>query len=150
MSGKVVRFTVSLEESLLEFVDKEMLPSGYVSRSELIRDLIREKMMSKKIVEGEEAIGVLSIIYDHHQRELSEKMTRLQHSKLVNIVCNLHVHLSHHDCLEVIIIKGKQEEIDRISTEIGGLKGVRYSSLSKMAEFESKDEHHHHDHPHHH
>jgi len=144
---KVVRFSISLEESLLNFVDDRMIPYGYASRSEFLRDLIREKMVEESWESGEDAVGVLSIIYDHHQRELSQKMTSLQHSKLVNIICNLHVHLTHHDCLEVIIIKGKKEEIERISTQIGGLKGVKYSSLSKIAQFGCDGEHHH-DHHH--
>lgn len=144
---KLVRFSISLEEGLLNFVDERMLPYGYASRSEFLRDLIRKKMVEEKWEKGENAIGVLSIIYDHHQRELAQKMTALQHSKLVNIACNLHIHLSHHDCLEVIIIRGKQEEIEKIATQIGGLKGVRYSSLSKVAEFcEGEECHHHHNH----
>lgn len=134
---KIVRFTVSLEESLLNFIDTHLIQNGYVSRSELIRDLIRQKIVEKRWKEGESAIGVLSIIYDHHQKELSDKMVSLQHDKLLNIICNLHIHLNHHDCLEVIIIKGKQEEIEKISIEISGLKGVKYAHLSKMAEFEN-------------
>ena len=149
--GKLVRFSISLEESLLGFIDDRMIPLGYASRSEFLRDLIRKKMIDEKWEIGKEAIGVLTLIYDHHQRELASKMTALQHNTLANIICNLHVHISHHDCLEVIIIKGNKDEIEKVTTQIGGLRGVKYYNLSKVAPFceEIHEENgHHHTHTH--
>lgn len=136
MSNKIVRFAISLPETLLNEVDTKVVDSGYSSRSEFVRDLIREKMTDEQWQNGdsdEDMAGVLTIIYDHHQRELTQKLVDIQHSVHINILCNTHVHLDHHNCLETIIIKGNAKEINRISIEIGGLKGVKFSKLTKTS-----------------
>ncbi|MEY4505365.1 MAG: hypothetical protein RL154_1665 [Pseudomonadota bacterium] len=132
----VARFTLSMDESLLEYLDKRIDESGYPSRSEYVRDLIRQTMVDDKWDSDKEAIGVLTIVYDHHHRDLADKMVEIFHTHLVNVVCNLHVHITHDNCLETIILRGKGSEISRISQEVGGLRGVRHSSLSKTAAFE--------------
>lgn len=132
----VARFTISMEEQLLEYLDDKIQTSGYPSRSEYIRDLIRQKMVDDKWDSDMESIGVLTIVYDHHYRELSDKMVEIFHTNLVNVTCNLHVHITHNNCLETIILKGKGSEISRISHEISALKGVQHSSLTKTAAFE--------------
>ncbi|WP_457622260.1 nickel-responsive transcriptional regulator NikR [Persephonella sp.] len=137
MSERTIRFSVSLPENLLKELDNRVIKKGYSSRSELIRDLIRELIIEEKWdYEAEEVFGVLTIIYDHHQRDLTRKMIDIQHSKYVNILCSTHVHLDHHNCLETIIIKGKPSEIEKLSIEIGGLKGVKFSKLTKSSKVE--------------
>ncbi|WP_457640419.1 nickel-responsive transcriptional regulator NikR [Persephonella sp.] len=137
MKEKIIRFSVSLPETLLKELDNRVINKGYASRSELIRDLIRELIIEDKWQnEAEEVVGVLTVIYDHHQRELTQKMIDIQHSKYVNIMCNTHVHLDHHNCLETIIIKGKPSEIEKIAIEIGGLKGVKFAKLTKSSKVE--------------
>jgi len=128
---KTVRFTVSLEESLLNHIDDRCSSKSYSSRSEFIRDLVRKEAIDEKWDQGEESFGVLTIIYDHHQRELNDKMIELQHSNLLNIICNLHVHLNHHDCLETIILKGKPQDIEKLTNEMAALKGVKHHTLAK-------------------
>ena len=130
---KIVRFSMSLEQSLFDYLEQDVVSQGYASRSEFIRDLIRQRMVDEKWEESEDCIGVLSIIYDHHHNELSDKMVEIQHGHLLNVSCSLHMHVTHHDCLEVIVIKGRPSEIEKIASEISGLKGVKNAQLSKTA-----------------
>ena len=133
MEDKVVRFSVSLPESLLKKLDEKTLDKGYTSRSELIRDFIRELIIEEKWGKDEEVVGVLVMIYDHHKRGLSEKMLEVQHSRVHNILCTTHVHLDHDSCLETIVIKGKPDLIEEMATKIAGLKGVKFAKLVKTA-----------------
>jgi CopG family nickel-responsive transcriptional regulator len=130
----VIRFSVSLPEALLKELDKRIRIRGNSNRSEFIRDLIREKIVEDKWQNSlEEVIGVLSISYDHHQRDLSEKIIHLQHDRYINVLCSTHVHLDHHNCLETIIMKGTSREIEKISTQLGGLRGVKYAKLTRAS-----------------
>lgn len=142
------RFTVSVEKYLQDFIDEDIIKKGYASRSEFIRDLIREEMVRQEWKGAQEVVGVLTLIYDHHQRELASTMTNLQHSHLLNVMCNLHIHLSHHDCLEIIVIRGKADEIEHITAEIKGLKGVKHAHLSRTMCFEEEGSDDKHCHPH--
>ena len=131
MSEETVRFSVSLPGALLEELDRRMTRQGYSSRSELLRDLIRERLAQDRWEHGRAAaFGVLTILYDHHVKGLTERIMEVQHSKLVNVLCTTHVHVDHHNCLEAIILKGRPGEIERMALEIGGLKGVRTARLS--------------------
>ncbi len=133
-TGNTIRFTVSLPDTLLKELDRRVVGRGYSSRSEFVRDLIREKIVEDKWSDdAEEVVGVLSITYDHHQRELAERLVHTQHSRYVNILCSTHVHLDHDNCLETIIIKGRPSEIEKISIEIAGLRGVRFSRLTRTS-----------------
>lgn len=130
----IIRFSVSLPKQLLDELDNKVATQGYASRSEFTRDLIREKIVHDNWEFGNDGlIGVLTIIYDHHQSELLNKMTKLQHNSNLNIVCSTHVHLDHCDCLETIVLKGSAIEIKEFSDKIGGLKGVKFSELTKAA-----------------
>jgi len=129
---KSVRFCVSLHESLLEELDKRVIRRGYASRSELVRDLIRDLLSQEKWEENQEVIGVLSIIYDHHDKELVYRLLDLQHKHHVNVLCSTHLHLDHHNCLEVIVLRGMAEELESLANQIGGLRGVKISKLSRV------------------
>lgn len=130
----LTRFSVSLPEGLLQELDRRITARGYASRSELVRDLIREKMVEERWARGDtEVFGVLTISYDHHQRGLTEKITDIQHHAYVHVLCSTHVHLDHHHCLETIIVKGRPDQIEQISTAIGGIKGVRFSKLTRAS-----------------
>lgn len=132
-----IRFTVSLPEKLFMELDKRVSRKEYSSRSEFVRDLIREQIIETKWSDSSGAVvGVLTISYDHHQRGLTQKILDIQHSKFVNILCSTHVHMDHHNCLEVIIIKGKPPEIERIKDQIGGLRGVRFAKLTRASTVE--------------
>lgn len=139
----IIRFSVSLPENLLNTLDERLTYKGYSSRSELVRDMIREKLNEEVWSSGAEdtqGVAVLTIIYDHHQRELNQKMIDIQHTNThngnVEILCNTHVHLDHNNCLETIILRGKGSNIENLSIEIGGLRGVKFSKLTRASRFE--------------
>jgi CopG family nickel-responsive transcriptional regulator len=132
--GRVDRFSISLPEPLLSELDRRVIRRGYASRSEFVRDLIRERMVEDKWESGaDRVVGVLTIGYDHHQRGLSQRILDLQHSRHVNILCTTHVHLDRDNCLEVIIIKGQPREIEQIAIQCGGLRGVRLAKLTRAS-----------------
>jgi CopG family nickel-responsive transcriptional regulator len=134
---KTIRFTVSLPQGLLEALDRRVEAKGYESRSELVRDLIRETLVEDRWQdEGEQVVGVLTISFDHHQRDLTHKILEAQHSQYVHVLCSTHVHLDHHTCLETIILAGHPPEIERLSNEIGTLKGVRFAELTRASKVE--------------
>ncbi len=127
---KIIRFSVSLPEKLLEELDKKVDAQGYASRSEFTRDLIREKMVKDDWHEDyNDVIGVLAMIYTHHQNDLVQKILEIQHDAKIEIMCNTHVHISHENCLETIMIKGKVAELKDFAQKIAGLKGVMFSKL---------------------
>ena len=130
----VTRFSVSLPDSLLDELDHRVIRRGYASRSEFVRDLIRERMVEDKwMKDTEKVVGVLTISYDHHQRGLIQKIVDLHHSQYINILCTTHVHLDRDNCLETIIIKGRPREIERIAVKSGGLRGVRFAKLTRAS-----------------
>ena len=135
MSDETVRFTVSLPRKLFDNMDKEVCDKSYQSRSEYIRDLFRERQVDHHWDNAQdEVIGVLTLIFDHHQRGLTEKLVEIQHDHSVFILCSTHVHISHNDCLETIIIRGNATEVNQLANSIGALKGVKLSRLTKAAQ----------------
>jgi len=135
--GGVERFSISLPEALLAELDRRVIRHGYASRSEFVRDLIRERMVEDKWKAGAEVvIGVLTISYDHHQRGLTQKIVDVQHSRHINILCSTHVHLDRDNCLETIIIRGRPREIERLAIQCGGLRGVRFAKLTRASSVE--------------
>ncbi len=124
----VVRFGVSLEPVLLQKFDTHIEQEGYRSRSEAIRDLIREKLNEKAVAEEErEGAGTITFLYDHHQRELTEKLLSIQHDTPVDIKANMHVHLSHSLCMEIIACIGKIRDIYHLGDQIKSLRGVLFA-----------------------
>jgi len=137
LSDTAIRFSVSLPGKLLGELDRRVVSRGYAWRSELVRDLIREKIVEEKWEDdGQDVVGVLVIAFDHHQKDLAEKVIQAQHRRYVNILCSTHVHMDHDNCLETIIIKGRPPEIEKIAIEIGGLRGVRFSRLTRASRME--------------
>lgn len=135
----VIRFSISLEPDLLKELDSRIISNGYSSRSELVRDMIRERLILEKWSE-ETTINcaVLTIIYDHHQRELNQRIIDIQHNAShngVEILCTTHVHIDSKNCLETIMLRGKPKDIQTLSLEISGLKGVKFSELTKAGSF---------------
>jgi CopG family transcriptional regulator, nickel-responsive regulator len=134
---ETIRFSVSLPRPLLEELDRRVVAKGYASRSELVRDLIRERLVEQTWEDpSAEVAGVLTIVYDHHQRDLTQHMLDIQHDELVHVVATTHVHLDHHNCLETIIIRGLPADIERMRLLIGGLRGVRFSALTRASRLE--------------
>jgi len=129
MSG-VVRFGVSLGKRLLEDFDRFISRKKYSNRSEAIRDLIRDAFVHEEWEKDQEVAGAISIVYDHHKRELMDIIVDIQHECQDMIVASQHAHLDHHNCLEVVIVKGKSSKIRALSDKLRSVKGVKHGALS--------------------
>ncbi|KGO33662.1 nickel-responsive regulator [Desulfobulbus sp. Tol-SR] len=124
------RFSISLEENLLEIFDNHIRARSYTNRSEAIRDLIRKAFVKKEWQADKEVMGVISLVYDHHQHKLQDKVTEVQHGYHHHIVSTTHVHMDHDNCLEVIIVRGKAKEIQELSDKLVALRGIRDGHLA--------------------
>lgn len=124
------RFSISIEENLLDIFDKHIQERQYNNRSEAIRDLIRKAYTKKEWEADKEVMGVINLVYDHHQHQLQEKVTEIQHDFHGLIVSTTHVHMDHHNCLEVIIVKGKAKEVQELSDMLLAQRGVRDGNLA--------------------
>ncbi|MFH1027774.1 MAG: nickel-responsive transcriptional regulator NikR, partial [Pseudomonadota bacterium] len=123
-------FGISLDEKLLTSFDQLIEQKSYMNRSEAIRDLIRASLVEERLgSEDQEAVGTVTLVYNHHVRDLSDKLTEHQHSHHDQIISSLHVHLDAHNCLEVLIIRGPVREIKQIANELIGVKGVKHGKL---------------------
>ncbi len=126
----IVRFGITITDDLLLRFDDLIAEKGYVNRSEAVRDLIRNALVDNDLTNSdEEAIGTISMVYDHHTRDLADKLTEHQHSHHKEIISALHVHLDHHHCLEVVVTKGSSGEIKKLANELIGTKGVKHGKL---------------------
>jgi len=122
----IVRFGVSIEEKLLTKFDSYITEKGYVNRSEAIRDLIRNVLVSQQIENPEtESFGTLTMIYNHHHADISEKLNNVQHDYFLNIVSTTHIHLDAHNCLEVLILRGKAGQLKFLADMILSIKNVK-------------------------
>ncbi len=127
----IVRFGVSIDSKLLKQFDKYITEKDYANRSEAIRDLIRNNLVEKEWKVGTgEAVGTITIVYNHHKRELTDTLTSIQHKYHAAMVSTLHVHLDSHNCLEVLVVKGKAREIKIIADRLIGTKGVIHGKLT--------------------
>jgi len=130
MVEKITRFGVSIEPELLKKFDKQIKKEGYSNRSEAIRDIIRKNLIKEKNKNpDEQAIGTLTMIYDHHVGSLTDRLLDLQHDHTKEILVNTHVHIDHHNCLEVLVLKGKQVNIQKLADNIKALKGIKHGEL---------------------
>ncbi len=127
--GRLVRVTVSLEEKLMERFEKFIQEKGYLSRSEAIRDLIRGALLEKDLKPDSFVFGTITVVYDHHKKDLVDKLTDIEHKFLDRVISTMHIHIDHHHCLEVIALKGKVKEIKELADKISSLKGVKHSKL---------------------
>ena len=103
---------------------------GYKNRSEFIRDVIREQLICREWETGAEVVGTITLIFNHHQRGISEKLVEIQHDCTEHILAATHVHLSHEICAEMIMIRGRGEEIEKLADAMGKLKGVLHVGVS--------------------
>jgi CopG family nickel-responsive transcriptional regulator len=132
--AQIERVGVSLEKELLGAFDKLIAGKGYQSRSEAIRDLIRQQLSSDRLSdEKAEAVAAVVLVYDHHATVIMERLTELQHSHFLKTISSLHIHLDHHDCLEVIVLRGKVGEINRMGDKLVSIKGVKLGRINLLA-----------------
>jgi len=128
--GETIRFGVSLDSDLLEKFDALCKEKSYQTRSEAIRDLIRGMLVQRQwdTCQGEVA-GTLTMVYDHHQSGLAQRLTEQQHDNHEVILSTMHVHLDHHNCLEVLVLKGEAETIKTLGQKLISTKGVKNGHL---------------------
>lgn len=129
--GQTIRFGVSLDSDLLEKFDALCEEKCYQTRSEAIRDLIRNTLVQKEWEDlNRVMVGTLTLVYDHHQSDLAQKMIEIQHSSLDVIVTTLHIHLDHHNCMEVLILRGPGQDLKATAERLISTKGVKHGKLS--------------------
>ncbi len=126
------RIGVSLEDELLERFDKLIAEKGYVNRSEAIRDLIRDALVQRSWSESngrEERVAVVTIVYDHDSSSLAQKLAHIQHENHKAVVSTLHVHMDEHNCLEVLVLRGRGKDVISMGEGLTSTKGVKYGKL---------------------
>ena len=132
--GELSRIGVAIDSDLLQRFDERIARKGYTNRSEAFRDLIRDDLSAEQLDRPDSAVvGTVTLIYDHHVRMLSERLTELQHQHHESIVSTLHVHLNHSDCLEVLVVRGTSHEVKQIAEKLMATKGVRHGKLALTA-----------------
>jgi len=124
------RFSISLEEILSKQFDEYIQLRGYSNRSEAVRDLIRKVLVNEEWEQDSEVIGVVTLVYNHHQPQLQEKITELQHEYHHQITSTTHVHMDNHNCLEVTIVKGRASKVQELAENLIALRGVKDGNLT--------------------
>lgn len=124
------RFGVSIEDDILSRFDDLIKERGYTSRSEAIRDLMRQEFVRTEWSDPDtEVVGTITVVYEHHEHELANTLAELQHQHHGNIVCSTHIHLDAHNCLEVIVIRGRAEDVRTVANTLISTRGVKHGQL---------------------
>lgn len=130
----LARIGVALDSELLAQFDAYLERRKYANRSEGFRDLIRDALIGEKTGNAKQpSVGTLTLVYDHHTRALSEKLTSMQHDHQDLVISTLHVHLDHHNCLEVLVLRGPAGRIRQFAEGIIATKGVQHGQLTMTA-----------------
>jgi CopG family nickel-responsive transcriptional regulator len=128
--SEIVRFSVSLEEDLLEKFDRYCQEEKFATRSEAVRQLIRDTLTRRAWAsESRDAAGTLTLVYDHHRTQLRDQLLQLQHDHTDLVISTLHAHLEHDLCLEVIVLRGPAPRLLEIAAQLRGLKGIYKGEL---------------------
>ena len=125
----MVRFGVSLEKDLLTKFDRLIKEKGHANRSKALSDIVRQELVKKEWVEGKEVAGSVIMIYDHHKRELVNKLMDIQHDFNKIIMSTQHIHLDHDNCLEIIAIKGASLQVQKLADFLKAVKGIKHITL---------------------
>jgi CopG family nickel-responsive transcriptional regulator len=151
--SELVRFSVSLEGDLLEAFDRYVEQGRFATRSEAIRQLLREKLTSAAWhADAEDVAASLTLVYDHHKTRLTDKLLEVQHAHTEQVVATMHVHLDHDLCMEVIALRGPAGGLSKLAAELSGLKGIHQAQLVVAragGEPTTHGQGHTHPHPHH-
>lgn len=132
--GSITRFGVSIDEDLLAQFDEFANRKGYTNRSEAIRDLIRDTLTHASHQDKSvDAVGSISLVYDHHMPELTQKLTAIQHDYHDAITATIHVHLDHHNCMEIIVVKGAIRQLDELANRLSVIRGVKSGKLTLVS-----------------
>ena len=129
------RYTVTMPQDLFRAFDESIARKGYRNRSEAMRDLVRAALVQEQWENPDEHVAAtMTLIYDHHTRDLSEKINEIQHHHGDLVVSTLHVHLDHHNCLEVIVLRGASRDVRALADALGCIKGVKHAQLALTTE----------------
>ena len=128
--SSIARFGISLDKGLLEKFDKRIESKSYTNRSEAFRDLIRQELVKKEWQDAHEVVGAITLIYDHHKRELVNTLLDIQHEFGSCIISSQHIHIDHNNCLEILAVKDSPDKIQRLSDNLKSIKGVKHLTLS--------------------
>jgi CopG family nickel-responsive transcriptional regulator len=131
--SQLIRTAISLDRELLEEFDRIIEQKGYGSRSEAIRDFVRDLSVKSEIAGNKVIVATLTLLYDHHQPQLSEQLIEAQHHHAGKVLAMTHVHLNERNCLEVIILKGRGAEIQHFADHVLSLRGVKHGKLVMTA-----------------
>jgi len=143
MKTDLVRFGVAMDRPLLDHLDVIVSARG-VTRSEILRDLVRAEVVKTQVQRGVPAYASLTLVYDHHVRDLTEKLTEVQHELGDRVRSTLHVHLDHDRCLEVIVLRGRSDELQRIGERLLATRGVKHGGIEIVTDVgRDHDEHAH-------
>ena len=124
------RIGVSIDGDLLSKFDTFIAAKGYENRSEAFRDLIRDRLVGSAVISPTAlVVGTVTLIYDHHTRLLPEKLTDLQHEHHEVVISTVHAHLDHHNCLEVVVLRGKSRDVQTLADKLISTKGVQHGRL---------------------
>jgi CopG family nickel-responsive transcriptional regulator len=126
----LTRVAISIDKRLMDRFDALMDEKGFSNRSEAIRDLIRDALVDQEWAEGKEVVGTITLVYNHHTRELSDNLNDLQHNYYGAIISNLHVHLDEHNCLEVMVVRGNSADVKALADRLIGTRGVVHGKLT--------------------
>ncbi len=128
------RFGVSMPRELLQRFDNAIDEAGYPNRSEAVRDMARRYLVQRQWEEREgEVVGTIALVYDHHVPGVEERLTEIQHDAVASVICTTHVHLDHHNCIEVIVVRGEADEIRQLADGMISMRGVKHGELSCTA-----------------
>jgi len=129
--NQLKRFGVSMDETLLQNFDQLIKEKGYDNRSEAVRDLVRQALVQETWEDDEQIVaGSILIFYDHHKKDMMQELTKIQHEIHDSVLATTHFHIDHHNCLEIIVVKGKVKKLREYSDQIISLKGVKYGKFT--------------------
>lgn len=128
--SELIRLSLSIENALFEKFEKLVEKHKYANRSEFIRDMIRDRLVTEEWQGEHEVLGTITLIYDHHKRELSEKLTDLQHHHHNMVLASTHLHLTKDICAEMIMLKGRADSVNELTDKLRQQRGVLHASLT--------------------
>lgn len=128
--SELVRVSVSLDKKLVEKFDRQISTDGYPTRSKAVADLIINSLVKHEWEQNKETAGAIIMVYDHHKRGLTNRLVSIQHDFHTLIISSQHVHLDHHNCMEIVAVKGQPEKVNTLAAKLKTTKGVKYACLA--------------------
>jgi len=127
---ELIRLSLSIEKPLFDRLEKMVKKRGYTNRSEYVRYMSRQQLVEEEWQKGKNVLGTITLVYDHHRRNLTAKLTHMQHHHTGNILATTHVHLDKKLCAEVTLVKGQAEQVRKLADQMGRQKGVLHAELA--------------------